>query len=59
MRQNNFVMIKIPQNLRWLNFFGQEASWAQDVICFDSFLGQKMFDKVIVQVSLSVVVVIF
>ena len=32
---------------------------AQDVICFDSFLGQKMFDKVIVKVSLSVVVVIF
>ena len=32
---------------------------AQDVICFDSFLGQKIFDKVIVKVSLSVVVVIF
>ena len=32
---------------------------AQDVICFDSFLDQKMFDKVIVQVSLSVVVMIF
>ena len=36
------------------------VSWvAQDVICFDSFLDQKMFDKVIVQVSLSVVVMIF
>ena len=38
---------------------GLTPAVAQDVICFDSFLGQKMFDKVIVKVSLSVVVVIF
>ena len=38
---------------------GNSPAVAHDVICFHSFLGQKMFDKVIVKVSLSVVVVIF
>ena len=32
---------------------------AQDVVCFASIPDKKMFDKVIVKVSLSVVVVIF
>ena len=51
-----------PDIKHYIRKFAQHifSSWvAQDVICFDSFLDQKMFDKVIVKVSLSVVVVIF